>query len=84
MAITLDDIKKMSPRMRALAIGVIYVIFGYFYYFYFLQADMEKRGTLQTKLQELEQQVATKEKLAAELGKYLKGVDALKEEFKTA
>lgn len=70
--------------MRALAIGVIYLIFGYFYYFYFLQADIEKRGNLQTKFQELEQQVATKQKLAAELGKYTKGVDALKEEFKTA
>jgi type IV pilus assembly protein PilO len=84
MAITLDDIKKMSPRMKALAIGLIYVIFGYFYFFYFLQADLEKRGNLQMKLKELEQQVATKEKLAAELGKYLKGVDALKEEFKAA
>ena len=84
MAITADDIKKMSPRMRALAIGVIYILLGYFYYFYFLQADFTKRGELQTKLEELEQLVATKEKLASELGKYLKGVDALKEEFKTA
>jgi type IV pilus assembly protein PilO len=84
MAITLDDIKKMSPRMKALAIGVIYLIFGYFYFFYFLQADLEKRGNLQTKLQDLEQQVVTKEKLAAELGKYTKGVDVLKEEFKIA
>jgi len=84
MAMTLDDIKKLSPRMKALAICVMYLIFGYFYFFYFLQADLEKRGNLQTKLQDLEQQVATKEKLAAELGKYLKGVDALREEFKTA
>ncbi len=70
--------------MRALAIGVIYLLCGYFYYFYFLQADLAKRDDLQVKLQELDQQVATKEKLAAELGKYTKGVDALKEEFKTA
>lgn len=84
MAISLDDIKKMSPRMKALAIGGIYLLFGYFYYFYFLQSDLEKRGNLQTKHQELEQQVATKEKLAAELGKYMKGMDALKEEFNTA
>jgi type IV pilus assembly protein PilO len=84
MAITLDDIKKLSPRMRALAIAVIYALFGYFYFFYFLQADLEKRGTQQAKLQDLEQQVATKEKLAAELGKYMKGMEALKEEFKTA
>ncbi|MCX5831036.1 MAG: type 4a pilus biogenesis protein PilO [Deltaproteobacteria bacterium] len=84
MAINLDDIKKMSPRMRALAIGVIYVIFSYFFFFYFLQTDMAKRSTQQEKLLDLEQQVATKEKLAAELGKYMKGMDALKEEFQTA
>ncbi len=84
MAVTLDDIKKMSPLMKALAIGLIYILFAYFYYFYFLQTDLEKRGQLQTKLQELEQQIATKERLAAELGKYAKGVDELKEAFKTA
>jgi type IV pilus assembly protein PilO len=84
MAINLDDIKKMSPRMRALAIAVIYVIFCYFFFFYFLQTDMAKRSTQQAKLVDLEQQVATKEKLAAELGKYMKGMDALKEEFQTA
>ena len=65
-------------------IAVVYVILGYFFFFYFLQADLAKRGTLQTKLEDLEQQVATKEKLAAELGKYTKGMDALKEEFQTA
>jgi type IV pilus assembly protein PilO len=84
MAITLDDIKKLSPRMKALAICVFYALFGYFFFFYFLQADLEKRGTQRTKLLELEQQVATKEKLAAELGKYIKGMDALKEEFQAA
>ncbi len=84
MAITLDDIKKLSPLKRALVIAVVYVILGYFFFFYFLQADLAKRGTLQTKLEDLEQQVATKEKLAAELGKYTKGMDALKEEFQTA
>lgn len=84
MAINLDDIKKMSPRMRAIAIAVIYVIFSYFFFFYLLQADMAKRSAQQTKLVDLEQQVATKEKLAAELGKYMKGMDALKEEFQTA
>ena len=84
MAITLDDIKKLSPLKRALVIAVVYVILGYFFFFYFLQADLAKRSTQQAKLLDLEQQVATKEKLAAELGKYTKGMDALKEEFQTA
>ncbi len=84
MAMTLDDIKKMPPHFKALAICLVYILLGYFYYFYFIQADLAKRGTLQTKLQELDQQVATKERLASELGKYAKGVDTLKESFKTA
>jgi type IV pilus assembly protein PilO len=84
VAMSLDDIKKMSPKLKALAICLIYILLGYFYYFYFLQTDLEKRGQLQTKLQELEQQVSQKERLAAEMGKYAKGVENLKESFKTA
>lgn len=84
MTITLDDIKKMSPQLKAFIICLIYVLFGYFYYFYFVQADMDKRANLQTKLKELEQQVAEKERLAAEMAKYSKGLDVLKQSFKTA
>jgi len=64
MALTLDDIKKMSPQKKGLFVFLICLLLGYFYYFYFLQADMEKRDNLQAKLQELEQEVATKERLA--------------------
>jgi type IV pilus assembly protein PilO len=81
---SLDDIKTMSPKLKALTICLIYLVLGYFYYFYFLRTDLEKRGQLQGKLQELEQQVSHKERLAAEMGKYAKGVENLRESFKTA
>ena len=84
MALTLDDIKRMSPQQKVLFIILFYILLGYFYYFYFLQGDLEKRANMRTKLQELEQQVATKERLAGELGKYVKGVDALKVAFQAA
>src|SRR3989304_8158480 len=84
MTISLDDIKKMSPQLKAFIICLVYALFGYFYYFYFLQADMDKRTNLQTKLNELEQQVVEKERLAAEIAKYSRGLDSLKESFKTA
>ncbi|HLA05615.1 MAG TPA: type 4a pilus biogenesis protein PilO [Syntrophales bacterium] len=84
MTITLDDIKKMSPQLKALIICLVYIILGYFYYFYFIRADMDKRSDLQTKLKELELQVAEKERLAAEIAKYSKGLDALKKSFETA
>ena len=84
MAITLDDIKKMSPQQKGLLICVLYLVLGALYYVYFLQADLEKRGSLKAKAQELEEQAVRKEKLAAELVKYEKGVDALRESFKIA
>jgi len=84
MTITLDDIKKMSPQLKALIICLVYIILGYFYYFYFIRTDMDKRADLQTKLKELELQVAEKERLAAEIAKYSKGLDALKKSFETA
>lgn len=84
MALTFDDIKKMPLQQKVLFILLFYILFGYFYYFYFLQAELEKRVDLRSKLQELEQQVAAKERLAADLGKYIKGVDALKQAFQAA
>lgn len=84
MALTLDDIKKMSPRQKVFFIFLIYLLLGYFYYFYFLQADMEKRDNLQTKFQELEQEVATKERLANDVEKHVKAVETLKAAFHTA
>jgi type IV pilus assembly protein PilO len=84
MAISLEDIKKLSPKYKAIIICLVYIVLGYFYYFYFLQANLEKRGELQVKLQEMEKQISEKERLAAELGRYIKEVGALKEAFKVA
>ncbi len=84
MAMTLDEIKKLPPLMKALIIVVAYLLIGYLFYMNLLSSDLEKRSNLQSKFQDLEQQVSAKERLAAELGKYAKGVDNLKEEFKTA
>lgn len=84
MAMTLDDFKKLSPQKKAIIICLIFIVLGYVYYLYFIQANLEKHGQLQTKLQELEQQIVTKERLASELGRYQKGVNTLKEAFNLA
>ncbi|MBI4634358.1 MAG: type 4a pilus biogenesis protein PilO [Deltaproteobacteria bacterium] len=84
MAITLDDIKKMPPRKKALAICLVYFLLGYFYYFFILQSSLEKKGALETKLAELEQQVQTKERIASQKDKYVRELNALKEAFKHA
>ncbi|MDI6775638.1 MAG: type 4a pilus biogenesis protein PilO [Syntrophales bacterium] len=84
MAMTLDDIKKMSPQKKALIVCILYCVLGYFYWFLFLQSALEKRGTLQTKLSELQQQVTEKERIAAEKDKYVREVGVLKETFRMA
>ena len=74
MPITVEDIKKLPPKIQALILVGVVLLLGYFYYFFFLQATLEKRGQLQTKLAELEQQVAEKERVAAQLTKYMREV----------
>lgn len=81
MAITADDLKKLSPKMLALLLAVVFLLLGYFYWFFLFQAAWEKRTALQTKTEELAQQIADKERIAAQKDKYLKEVAVLKEAF---
>jgi len=84
MAITLDDIKKMPPKRKALIIVVFFLLLGGIDYSLFLQSSIEKKGTLETKLSEIQIQVAEKERLAAQKEKYVREVNALKETLRIA
>jgi len=84
MAITVDDIKKMSPQMKALSIAGIFVLIAIFYYFYFFSAMWQKKSSLETKLEAIKNQIQQKEKIALQLDKYIAEVDALKENYKIA
>jgi type IV pilus assembly protein PilO len=84
MAITLNDIKKMSPQAKALAIILIFFIIGYLYYFLFFSDALSKKVTLDKKLEEMQVQIKEKEKIALQLNKYMTDVAALKEDYKVA
>jgi len=84
MAITVDDIKKMSPQKKALAICLVYLLLGYFFYSFSLQSSLDKKGTLETKLADLEQQVQAKERIAAQKEKHVRELNALKQAFTLA
>ncbi len=64
--------------------AVVFMLLAYFYWFFLFNAAWEKRGALQTKLSDLEQQVAAKERIVAQKDKYLKEIVRLKEEFSIA
>ena len=84
MAITIDDIKKLSPQARALIVFLIVLVFCYLYYFYFLSNALEKKTTLDKKLEDMHGQIREKEVIAAQVNKYKADVEALTENYKTA
>lgn len=84
MAITVDSLKNMSPKIKVILLVIVYALIGYFYYFLFLQGDIAKRTSLQTKLVELQEQVDRQERIASQKTKYIKEVAALKEAFQAA
>jgi type IV pilus assembly protein PilO len=84
MAITFDDIKKWPPKRKAMVLGLIYLLLGGAYYSLFLQSSMDQKGSLETKLSDLQEQVQEKERLASQKGKYVREVNTLREAFKIA
>jgi len=84
MAITLNDIKKMSPQGKALAIILIVFIIAYLDYFFFLSDAFQKKTSLDKKFEEMQVQIKEKEKIALQLNKYITDVSALRENYKVA
>src|SRR5271157_108818 len=84
MALSLEDIKKWPPKRKAMALGIIYLLLGGAYYSLFMQSSMDQKGSWDTKLSELREQVQEKERLASQKGKYVREVNTLREAFKIA
>jgi len=84
MAINVEDLKKLSPKMLALLLVVTFLLLGYFYWFLLFNDAWQKRSALQIKAAELSQQIAEKERIVAQKAKYLKEIALLKEAFALA
>jgi type IV pilus assembly protein PilO len=84
MAITLDDIKRMPPKRKALIVFIICLLIGGVYFSLIMQPYIQQKGTLEATLSEREKSVADQERIAAQKGKYEKEVDALRETLKLA
>lgn len=84
MAITINDIKKLSPQAKALIVILVVFIIGYLYYFYFLSDTLTKRSELDKDYQDIQLQIKQKEKIALQFDKYKAEVAALTENYKVA
>jgi type IV pilus assembly protein PilO len=84
MAITLNDIKKMSPKYKALIVLVVFLLLGGAYFSLFLSSSVQEKGKLETELAQLKAQVEEKKSKEQERDKYIQEVNALKEKLKIA
>lgn len=84
MAITLDDIKKMPTKTKALILAFIFILLGYFYYFFFFQPLYEKKVGLDTKLAGLKQQIEAKQLIVREIQKGKKELATMRESLELA
>jgi type IV pilus assembly protein PilO len=79
MAISIDDLKNMSPQIKVLLSGLIILLISYLYWFAFLDAAMVKKSVLDKQLADMQQQIKEKEAIAKQKQKYIEEVKALKE-----
>ena len=84
MPIDVNDLKNLSPKVKALLICLFYIILSYLYFMLYLQGALARHEGLSAKLTGLQQQMAEKEKAAAQLDSYRSEVNALKEAFSLA
>lgn len=84
MALDFDDLKKLPPALKALIIGLVCLVLGYFSFIFFVQGAIDRHSALSTKLTDLRQQIAEKEKTAAQMDRYVREVSEVRESFRTA
>lgn len=84
MAISVDTLKNLSPKVKIILLIVIYLLIGYAYYAVVLQSSLENMAKLQEKFEGLQQKVAEQERIAAQKTRYLNEVAALKQAFQLA
>jgi type IV pilus assembly protein PilO len=84
MAITLDDIKKLSPQVKVFIIVIAIILIGFLDWSWFLSDVVEKKTTLNKRLEEIHGQNKEKEKIARQFDTYKAEVAALQDNYKVA
>ena len=84
MAIDLNTIKKLDPKIKALIVFLAFLLIGYLYWFTFLSADFEKKSSLSIQLSEMQAKIKEQSKAADQLKKYMTDVATLQASYKIA
>jgi type IV pilus assembly protein PilO len=84
MAITVEDIKNMPPKYKVLLGIVGFALIGYFYFFYFLQPALEKKSNFEDKLDNLQTQIASRQRIVKQISEHKKELAKLRENLQMA
>jgi type IV pilus assembly protein PilO len=84
MAMTFNDIKKMSAKAKVAVVFLLILLIGYLDWFYFLSAAIEKKNSITAQLTEMQGKIKEKTKIAEQINKYMADVAVLQESYKTA
>jgi len=84
MALDFDDLKKLPPAMKALLIGLVYLVLGYLFFNLFVQGTIDRHSALSARLTDLRRQLVEKEKTVAQKDRYIREAGEVREAYKTA
>ena len=81
MALTIDDIKNMPPKRKAMLIIVVFILLGFAYYSVYLQQALADKDKLEGNLATLKQQIAQKQMVIEEMKRFEKDISNLKKDI---
>lgn len=84
MAIDMESIKNMNPKMKALLVGLVMLLGAYLFWFLYLSSAFDTKATLAKKLDEVNKDISAKQLIANQKQKYLNEIKDLRELFNIA
>jgi type IV pilus assembly protein PilO len=84
MALTIDDIKNMPPKRKAMLLIVVFILLGFAYYSVYLQQALTDKSKLEENLATLKQQIAQKQMVIEEMKRFEKDIANLKKDLEIA
>lgn len=84
MALTVDDLKNLSPKYKAIILAVVFLIIGSLYYTMYFQPMLDRRVALGDDLDALQRQIAVKERVARQIEKHKRELADLRKNLQLA
>lgn len=84
MAIDMESIKNMNPKMKALLVGLVMLLGAYLFWFLYLSSAFDTKAVLTKKLDEVQKDISAKQLIANQKQKYINEIKDLRELFNIA